>query len=291
MKQTLWFIINPIAGGKDKYQFQNDILRYLESKERNIRFFYTSYAGHGRELAEQAISESVDVVVAVGGDGTVHEIGNMLAGSNCILAIIPCGSGNGFANHFNIPSKLHLAVEVINKSEPKVVDVGKAGSRLFLSNCGFGLDAFVAKSFCNSKKRGLWNYARLTFSAYFNYKPIKVEWQSSKGVEKLENILLFSLANTSEMGNGFKLAPNANAHDGKLDIVIVQKSGIFSFLRLLLGAKFSVFQSKKNPPKSLIDVGIVKTNSNYMQLDGEFFELTNGEIELSVLPKSLKLLV
>lgn len=291
MKQLIWFVINPIAGGKDKKLIQSAILQYFEHKDREVVFFHTAYAGHGQEIAERAKLEKVDVVVAVGGDGTVHEIGTALVGSSCALAIIPCGSGNGFANHFKIPNKLRLAVEKINHAKITRVDVGKAGDRLFLSNCGFGLDAHVAKSFSSSKKRGFWNYARLTFSAYFNYQPISVEWQSETGVEKWKDVLLFSLANTNELGNGFQLAPKASASDGKLDIVVVQKNGLVDFLRLLLGARLQTFQSKRNLPKRFCTAGIVRTNANYMQIDGEFIALSNTEVQLSVLSKSLKLVV
>jgi diacylglycerol kinase (ATP) len=291
MKRSVWFVINPIAGGKDKKKIKRKILEYWKGDKEQLRFFYTTHNGHGSEIATQAKLENVAVVVAVGGDGTVHEIGTALTGSSCALAIIPCGSGNGFANHFKIPSQLRLAVEKIYHGRTVLVDVGKAGNRLFLSNCGFGIDAFVAKSFSHSKKRGLLNYARLTFAAYFNYEPIKIEWQSHEGTEKLDNVLLFSLANTNEMGNGFQLAPNADASDGRLDRLVIRKKGVFTFVRLLVGARFKLLQSRKNLKLSLCDTGIIKTSTNYMQLDGEFIELSNPEVHLTVLPKSLKLVV
>jgi diacylglycerol kinase family enzyme len=89
MKQEIWFIINPTSGISNKKRIENQIKNYLDSSKYSYTILYTNYAGHGSELAKQAILEKVNVICAVGGDGTVHEIAVALIHSNVKLAIIP----------------------------------------------------------------------------------------------------------------------------------------------------------------------------------------------------------
>ena len=102
MKQEIWFIINPTSGISNKKRIETLIRKYVDKLKFNVSVIYTNYLGHATEIAQQGITQKVNVICAVGGDGTVHEIAVALIHSDVKLAIIPCGSGNGFARHFNI---------------------------------------------------------------------------------------------------------------------------------------------------------------------------------------------
>ena len=93
------FILNPISGTKEKSEIPQLIEEHLDKCLYDYTIRYTEYAGHARELAEEAAREGIDIVVAVGGDGTVNEVGSGLAGTTTALGILPCGSGNGLARN------------------------------------------------------------------------------------------------------------------------------------------------------------------------------------------------
>ena len=96
------FIINPISGKAQHKGLESRIEKHLDLNKFDFDYFYTERAKHATELAQQAVKDKIDVVVAVGGDGTMHECAKGLLGSQTALAVLPCGSGNGFAFHFGM---------------------------------------------------------------------------------------------------------------------------------------------------------------------------------------------
>lgn len=103
MKQRILYLINPISGTTRKQGIAALIERLTDRERYDVEVISTEYAGHGEALAREAATRGVDIVVAVGGDGTVNEVGRALVHTSCALAIIPCGSGNGLARHLGIP--------------------------------------------------------------------------------------------------------------------------------------------------------------------------------------------
>ena len=113
-KKRITFVVNPISGTHGK-EF---ILRLIEKELNHSIYDYsirkTEYAGHASEIAAQAAAEHTDIVVAIGGDGTINEIGRALIHTNTAMGIIPCGSGNGLARHLHIPMEPKGAINVLN---------------------------------------------------------------------------------------------------------------------------------------------------------------------------------
>ena len=105
---SVWFIVNPISGTTDKSRIVNMIPSYMDAERFDVKILYTEFRGHAAQIARQAVAECVDVVVAVGGDGTVNEVARCLIHTQTALGIIPCGSGNGlelFRFFLLVPSK------------------------------------------------------------------------------------------------------------------------------------------------------------------------------------------
>ena len=100
MKKKIIFIINPISGTVSKAKIPSYVKAGIDTKKFDYQFINTEYAGHASLIAKQAAEEKVDIVVAVGGDGTINEVGRSLINTKTAMAIIPCGSGNGLARHF-----------------------------------------------------------------------------------------------------------------------------------------------------------------------------------------------
>jgi len=219
-KEPILFIINPIAGIRSKTNLENSIRRHLNTKKYEPEFRYTEYKGHGTKLARKAIKKGIKKVIAVGGDGTVNEVGAALVGKDAALGIIPVGSGNGLARHLKIPVRVKEAVNVINHSKVISIDYGLVNDIPFFCTCGVGFDAFVGMRFAESEQRGFITYVKTTLSEYVHYKPKK--YQLKAGKTKIANrAFLVTFANAAQWGNNAYISPHADIQDGKLDICIL----------------------------------------------------------------------
>ena len=169
--KNIAFIVNPISGTKAKNRVTKLIRELLDPQLFSPTVVVTEYAGHATQLAQQFALEGYHAVIAVGGDGTVNEVANGLVGTNTALGIVPNGSGNGFARHLDISTRMNRAIEMLNSSEVISVDYGMVNDKKFFSTCGVGFDALVAVQFNEGKSRGLKTYVQNTLQSLFNYKP------------------------------------------------------------------------------------------------------------------------
>ena len=156
--KNIVFIMNPISGTVSKSAIPSMIEKLLDKELFSYDIRETQYAGHATEIAHQAIDEGVDIVCAIGGDGTVNEVGRALIGSQTALAIIPCGSGNGLARHLMLPMDAGKAIKIINMCEIHDLDYGIINEKPFFCTCGMGFDAFISMKFAEAGKRGLTTY-------------------------------------------------------------------------------------------------------------------------------------
>ena len=205
MKKRILFIINPISGTRRKKRMPDEIERHLDHSRYEHEVRFTTHAGHAAEMTAEAAKDGVDVVVAVGGDGTVNEVARSLVHTSTALGIIPCGSGNGLARHLQIPQNAKGAIEIINQGVIHCLDYGKINGRPFFCTCGMGFDAFVSKKFAESGKRGLIQYARNTIGVGLTYKPETYTITDENGTRTQEAFLIAS-ATRSATGTARKSA-------------------------------------------------------------------------------------
>ena len=141
MKKIIRFIVNPVSGfGKQKV-IEKLVEQYLNLTIFDYQIVYTKASKHAIELANQAVADNVNIVVAVGGDGSINEIARGLIGSNTALAIIPAGSGNGLARHLKIPLNIKKAIEIINNAKEKQMDTFQFNDECVFNISGVGFDA------------------------------------------------------------------------------------------------------------------------------------------------------
>lgn len=220
-KKRIVFIINPISGTASKDSVPVLVEKYIDKEKFEWSIRYTEYAGHAIDIAKEAKDDGVDIVVAVGGDGTVNEVAKALTESNTALGIVPCGSGNGLARHLMLPINVKGALDVINQCEIHDVDYGIIDGHKFFCTCGMGFDAFISKKFADAGKRGPMTYLENILKSGLTYKPEKYEITVDGSTEKREAWLV-SCANASQYGNDAYIAPNASMRDGLLDVVIME---------------------------------------------------------------------
>jgi diacylglycerol kinase (ATP) len=215
-------IINPVSGISNKDRIKELLHQKLDRKHFKHEIVFSKYAGHVEELSHQAAVAGLDLVVAVGGDGSVNETGAGLVGSETRMGIIPSGSGNGLAHYLHIPFNLDRAVECLNQFHSRKIDTATLNGHFFCNVAGAGFDAQVAKEFAKVERRGFWSYFKLVLEEYPRYKArtYKLNYQ---GGEITRKALLITFANSNQFGNNAIIAPDAKADDGLLDICIMSK--------------------------------------------------------------------
>lgn len=221
MKKVL-FIINPRSGVDRVKALKKDIEESLDHHLFSYEIVYTEYARHGIELAKIGVDKGFDLIVAVGGDGSVNDVINGLYGTDGILGIIPKGSGNGLARSLGIPLKTSAAIALLNGWNIRSIDIGEADGHLFASNAGVGFDTIVTEKFSKSKRRGLIAYLSVILKNVWKY-PVK-NWQLVvDGKQEDCTAFMLTIANAVQLGYGFQIAPKAKLEDGLFDLVSVRK--------------------------------------------------------------------
>jgi diacylglycerol kinase family enzyme len=174
MKKKIVFIVNPISGAQQKSVILSQIERAIDTSKFDFEIVKTAYAGHATQIAKEAVSDGVDIVCAVGGDGTVNEAARALLHTNTALAIIPCGSGNGLARHLHIPIDPIRAAELIGEGCVQDIDYGLVNEKPFFCVCGVGFDAHVSMKFAEAGRRGPITYVENVIKS-LKYAPREYE--------------------------------------------------------------------------------------------------------------------
>jgi diacylglycerol kinase (ATP) len=221
-KKKILFIVNPVSGlGKQK-KIESRIETSLDKSKFVYNIVYTTHPGHATEISKKALGEGMEIVVAVGGDGTVNEVGQTLIGSSSALGIIPTGSGNGLARHLKIPFNFTKAINIINKGTVRKIDTATVNDKVFLSVAGIGYDAYVARKFAKAGKRGFITYFLTVSREYPMYRPRKYEIEID-GTMITRRALMITFANSSQFGNNTSIDPRARIDDGLIDVCIVRR--------------------------------------------------------------------
>ena len=252
-KKKITFILNPISGTHNKNMIPEYIDEIISKDDFDYEIRTTEYAGHAAEIAHDCVEQQVDVVVAVGGDGTVNEVARSLTHSQTALGIIPCGSGNGLARHLCIPLDVKKALRIINHCQIESFDYGVINDLPFFCTCGMGFDAFISFKFAEAGKRGPITYVENVLKEGLKYKPETYEVEDETGAKRYKAFLI-ACANASQYGNNAYIAPHATMKDGMMDIVILEPFTAFDAPQITFdlfsktlekNSKIKTFKSKR----------------------------------------------
>lgn len=273
MKRKILFVINPISGGRAKYNFPEKIDKYLDKTKFDYECVFTEYHGHGSVLAAEAIKNGADILVAVGGDGTINEVASEVDGTDKLMGIIPFGSGNGLARSLGIPVGDVQAIRRINNFHVSKIDTGTFNGKKFFNMAGVGFDAQISSRFAENIKRGLINYIKIVFSEVSNYD-CQDYHLTIDGKEYEFKAFMISIANSSQYGNNAHISPFASLEDGLLDICILKPFPLYIFPALAL-RMFRKNSHKSNYLEIIQGRKIIITRSHEaaVHLDGDPFSM------------------
>lgn len=226
MKKKVTFILNPISGTYNKRNLGDLIEKNLDKSNFDWEIIHTERAGHATEIAKEKVEQGVDVVAAVGGDGTVNEVARSLIHTDATLAIIPMGSGNGLARHLKIPLDAKDSMQVFNTGVVDVIDYGKANGQPFFCTCGIGFDAFVSLKFARANRRGMLTYVEKALYEGLHYKPQLYKVCVDDRCTEFEAYLI-TCGNASQYGNNAYITPLASLKDGFIDVTVMEQMNLF----------------------------------------------------------------
>jgi len=303
MARKVKLILNPMADRGRAWGVARDLRPIINEYEGKADWSGTVYPGHAMELARQAGEDGYDLVIALGGDGTVHEIVNGLmqveAEKRPALGIVPIGSGNDFAYANGIPSESpNQAMALALQGETSLIDVGlmtdEKGRQEYIDNTlGIGFDAIVTiRSHKLPIVRGFMMYLTAVIQTILlNAKPMQMKIESeSKKWEK--DVFMLVLANGAREGGGFTMTPAARPDDGILDYMIAD-----SVSRLMQFRLIPEFMNGTQGRFDEIELGQFKKISLtseqplYIHIDGEIYTSFGSNLRglsVEIIPNALK---
>jgi YegS/Rv2252/BmrU family lipid kinase len=250
----------------------------------------TQYAGHAEILAKQEKEKGTDIVVAVGGDGTVNEVARAIVHSQTALGIIPCGSGNGLARHLMLPMDLRKSIEVLNRCVVHDLDYGIINNKPFFCTCGMGFDAFISMKFAEAGKRGPVTYIENVLKEGLTYQPETYKIEDENGTI-IQKAFLISCANASQYGNNAYIAPQASMSDGLLDVIIMEPFDVLEAPQVAIemmnktldkNQKIKTFRTKH--------IQIHREKEGYIHFDGDPV-MTQADVDIQLVDKGIKVVV
>lgn len=295
-----WLIVNPAAGPWDVRHQLPAVLGHLEKHNWQTSLRWTAWPGEATALARQAAGEGLDAVFAVGGDGTLNEIVNGLAGSDVALGVLPGGTGNVWARELGLPTRSlrHLqplvdSTRALVSGTIRRIDLGQANGRYFLQWAGLGLDAEVNRILeprTRAQRRlGAAAYIAAGVATALHLAGPRVRmWVDGERIYR--QAILIVICNSQLYGGVARIAPGAHLDDGLLDVHVFAGTGFGAALRAALGVLTGLHV--RDPRHSLFRGRTIRIEANgplAVAVDGEPYGLT--PVTCQVVPRALSVLV
>lgn len=275
-------IVNPVAGrGRSLGRWKRAEAQLMKLGVPYVPYL-TNGAGHARALAASARAEGYQIVMSVGGDGTLNEVVNGCMGSDISIAVVSTGTGNDFVKSAGLPSDPAQAVRLCMEGVPQPVDVGEFNGRFFINASGIGFDAEVADMVNKRYRhlRGSCPYILGVLNRLPSFKLPHFHMQLDQ-IEADFTAWMVAVVSGSFYGGGMHVVPGADISDGLLDIAVIGSLGRFELLRLF--PKVFSGEHIHHPKVSLYRTSRVKLESDRpvrIQADGEVFEGQNFDFRI-----------
>ena len=267
-------IANPKAGDRKVARLLKHTLKLLDKAGAEYTLHETHYKAHGTEIAAELTKEDGVNIIALGGDGTVHDVLNGIRDvEKCNFGIIPLGTGNDFAASGKIPYHVKDAVNLILKGETKPTDYLEIGGKRCMNVGGVGIDVDVLVRCNKGKRRGKLKYIRSLIVSFFKFNGYELTIEC-EGETFTKKTLMVAACNGKQFGGGIAVCPIAEIDDDKMDVMVVDcfesKWKILNAFLLLVRGKIMVYPHKKHFHTDKVKISSDKPF--VVQLDGELYE-------------------
>lgn len=233
------FVVNPTAGGGRARGAWPELQRQLQDRHIYFDVAWTEGPGHATHLAREAASNGATTVVAVGGDGTLNEVANGVAGTDVSVGLIPLGTGVDFSRTLGLPRSPEAALDVVLTGQVRRLDIGIVNDRRFCNVAGTGFDAKVADRVNRTGKKssGAVPYVQALLQTLFTYRNAPFQITIDGDIHEMKSLLM-AVGNGRFFGGGMKICPEADVADGRFDVCIVGDVDKFRTI-MMLGKVFS----------------------------------------------------
>ena len=285
MNSTL-IILNPAADSERALRKQARV----ESLARDCVICATTYTGEAEAMARRGVAEGFEKIVAAGGDGTINQVVNGLAGSGTTLGLLPIGTMNVFATELGLPTNdLELCWEIVKGDSTRAIDLPKANQKFFVQLAGVGLDAQVVKETSSQLKRNFGPLSYLISAVQIAArKPPKLFIQSEDASIDEGSFVL--VGNGRLYGGPFPFFKHAALDDGLLDVIVFKRLGYLEIIKYLQDV---IFSSEIRVPEieyfQTRQLRVESDQSVPVELDGEL--VGSCPVEFSLENRSLRVLV
>lgn len=283
------FIVNPKAGTNLQKNIATQVDKNLNHRRFEYAIWKTEHGGHGFELAQKAVQEGYDIVVAVGGDGSINEVAPALMNTPVALGIIPAGSGNGLAMHLGYGREIGKAVTKLNTAVEKTIDVGMLNQRHFINVAGIGFDGLVSNMMKGSPKRGFLPYFFKSVEAGLTYAPVECRIELDDRVIT-EKCFAIAVANGPMYGYNVQIAPDARLDDGFFEVVLLKDAPRWQYFAAVPATlQGKIYQENFVEHFSSQKVVVSAEKKLFVHVDGEGFTV-DEPLHFSMKPLTLKIL-
>lgn len=284
------FVLNPIAGGRNKQNVPQQILDFCKSSACLYRIYETTGKKDLEALRQIYDEMKPHAVIAIGGDGTVNLVGNLLVDKPTPLGIIPLGSANGLARDLGIPLSVNEAFDVICSDCPKLIDTLVINNRNCFHLSDFGFNARICHRFAESIMRGKLSYTWYGLQEFFQYKSFPYEIRTAQNVYKGEAFMMI-ITNANKFGTNISINPLGQIDDGWFEISILKPFprilGPYIFFHLINNTIY------KTPYYKVIraqKATIINKLHECFHIDGEPMQPTE-EISVEIKAKAISVLL
>ncbi len=282
------FVINPVSGGKQKHDWEASIRDFFKNTPHTIEFYLLTGSNDKISIQHHLERSRPDRVVAVGGDGTVKMLAEILKETSIPLGILPAGSANGMARELKVPMEIEEALRVITEGACKKIDVIKINEEeICIHLSDIGLNALLVKYFEGSKKRGMWGYGKAIFKVLWK-KPLMYVTIRTDKEEVKRKAFMVVIANAQTYGTGAVINPEGKLNDGRFEVVVIRKLNFVELLKMLITHK--PFHPNRIEVFQTTSLELKVRRKAYFQVDGEYLGKTVS-IKARILPQIIHMIL
>lgn len=259
------------------------------ARKRGAAVVLTERPQHASDLARRALAEGCELIVAVGGDGTMNEVASMLVHTGATLGLVPCGSGDGLGRHLRIHGPVARALHILEFGRPRVIDSGLADGRPFFTVAGVGFEAEIAQRFNQLQRRGFFRYVTTSAAVLRRWEPQDFTIRQDSRRERVQAFTV-AVANSDQYGNDAIVAPGARVDDALIDLSVIPPVSLWNGLPLLFRLFHgTVHRARGASLRQGSQFAIERAQPGLLHTDGEVRE-AGCTVEFSVRPASLRVM-
>ena len=278
----LLFIVNP-GSGSDNTDFTTVITDFFKALEHQFEIYELT-----KDCSTEQIKTAIDQakaarIIAVGGDGTLKLVCELLKGTKTPIGIIPAGSANGMAKELGVPLDINEALDLAINGETKEIHAVVVNGELCIHLSDIGFNAYIVKKFDDLPQRGMWGYTKALWKALWSHHKMEVEFQIGKETIRSEAAMVV-IANATMYGTGVKINPDGQLDDDVFEVILVKKYSLMEIIKI----RFTDLPFNPEKIESFQTKGLrIKTKHKaHFQVDGEYIGKVNT-ITAELLPAAI----